>query len=70
VEPVPKIMDRALALISYIASAGITAFLAALFIHYALGVPPVALRFDALISAGLLGLLLLVAMTTVHEREK
>jgi hypothetical protein len=70
VEPAPEIMARALALIFYIASAGITAFLAALFIHYEFGVPPAVLRFDALVSAGLLGLLLLAAMTTAHEREK
>ena len=56
----PGIIDLAVALIFFIASAGVAAFLMAVFIHYGLGVPPAALRVDALISAGILGLLLIV----------
>ncbi|WFU18069.1 hypothetical protein [Bradyrhizobium sp. CB3481] len=55
-----RIIDLAVALIFFIASAGVAAFLMAVFIHYGLGVPPAALRIDALISAGILGLLLIV----------
>ena len=55
-----RIIDLAVAFIFFVASAGVAAFLMAVFIHYGLGVPPAALRVDALISAGILGLLLIV----------
>lgn len=64
-----RIMDLAVALIFYIASAGVTALVMAAFIHYGLGVPPAVLRLDALISAGFLGLVLLTAMTTIKRKE-
>ncbi|UPJ51323.1 hypothetical protein IVB30_08245 [Bradyrhizobium sp. 200] len=59
-------IDRAVALIFYIGSAGVTAFLTALFISYGLGVAPAVLRLDALIAAGLLGVAFLLAMAISH----
>jgi len=56
-----RIMDLAFALIFFIASAGVTAILLAVFIHYGLGVAPAALRLDALIAAGLLGVAFVLA---------
>jgi hypothetical protein len=64
-----RIMDLAVALIIYVASAGVTALVMAIFIHYGLGVPPAVLRLDALISAGFLSLVLLMAMTTIKRKE-
>ena len=58
-----RIIDLAVALIFFIVSAGVAAFLMAVFIHYGLGVPPAALRVDALVSAGILSLLLMAAAT-------
>jgi hypothetical protein len=55
--------DLAVVLISFIASAGMAALLMAVFIHYGLGVPPAALRVDALVSAGILSLLLVTTAT-------
>ena len=60
-EPAMRIIDLAVALIFFIASAGVAAFAMAAFIHYGLGVPPAALRVDALVSAGILSLLLMAA---------
>jgi len=64
-----RIMDLAVALMFYVASAGVSAFLIAVFIHYGLGVSPAVLRLDALISAGSLSLVLLMAMTTIKKKE-
>ncbi|WP_213287943.1 hypothetical protein [Bradyrhizobium sp. sGM-13] len=64
-----RIIDLAVAVIFFIASAGVTALLMAVFIHYGLGVPPAALRTNALISAGALSVVLLVAMAGAHESE-
>jgi hypothetical protein len=64
-----RIMDLAVALTFYVASAGVSAFVIAVFIHYGLGVPPAVLRLDALISAGSLSLVLLMAMTTIKKKE-
>ena len=64
-----RIIDRAVALIFFVASAGVTAFMTAAFIHFGLGVAPAVLRLDALISAGLLSLVLLTAMTAVRKKE-
>jgi hypothetical protein len=64
-----RIMDLAVALLFYVASAGVSAFVIAVFIHYGLGVPPAVLRLDALISAGSLSLVLLMAMTTIKKKE-
>jgi hypothetical protein len=64
-----KIMDLVVALMFFVTSAGVTAFIMAAFIHFGLGVPPAVLRFDALISAGFLSLVLLTAMTTIRKKE-
>jgi|EndMetStandDraft_6_1072998.scaffolds.fasta_scaffold02539_2 hypothetical protein len=64
-----RIMDLAVALMFYVASAGVSAFVIAVFIHYGLGVSPAVLRLDALISAGSLSLVLLMAMTTIKKKE-
>ncbi|MEH2529336.1 hypothetical protein V1277_004287 [Bradyrhizobium sp. AZCC 1588] len=64
-----RIIDLAVAVIFFIASAGVTALLMAVFIHYGLGVPPAALRMNALISAGALSVVLLVAIAGAHESE-
>jgi len=64
-----RIMDLAVALMFYVASAGVSALVIAVFIHYGLGVPPAVLRLDALISAGSLSLVLLMAMTTIKKKE-
>ena len=61
--PTMRIIDLAVALIFFVASAGVTAFLIAIFINYGLGVPPAALRVDALVSAGILSVLLVAAAT-------
>jgi hypothetical protein len=57
-----RVIDLAVALIMFLASAAVAAFLMAVFIHYGLGVPPAALRGDALASAGILSLLLMAAV--------
>jgi hypothetical protein len=64
-----RIMDLAVALMFYVASAGVSAFVIGVFIHYGLGVSPAVLRLDALISAGSLSLVLLMAMTTIKKKE-
>ena len=66
-EPTMRIIDLAVALIFFFASASVTALVMAVFIHYGLGVPPAALRVDALVSAGILSLLL---MATVMIRKE
>ena len=62
-----RIVDLAVALIIFIASAGVAAFLMAIFIQYGLGVPPAALRVDALVSAGILSLLLMATLMIRKE---
>jgi len=64
-----RIMDLAVALMFYVASAGVSAFVIAVFIHYGPGVSPAVLRLNALISAGSLSLVLLMAMTTIKKKE-
>ena len=64
-----RIIDLAVAVIFFVASAGVTALLMVVFIHYGLGVPPAALRMNALISAGALSVVLLVAMAGARENE-
>lgn len=63
-----KAIDSVITLVFGIASAGVTAFVMAAFIHYGLNVPPAVLRFDALICAGLLSLLL-IATAMVKKKE-
>lgn len=65
-----RAIDRAIALIFYLGSAGVTAFLTTLFTSYGLGVAPAALRLDALIAAGLLGVAFLLAMAISHNEEE
>ena len=62
-------MDLAVMLIVFIGSAGVTALLTVLLIHYGLGVPPSVLGLNALISAGALSFVLAVAILGADERE-
>lgn len=62
-----RIVDLAVALVVYIASAAVAAFLMVVFIQYGLGVPPAELRVDALITAGILSLLLMATMMIRKE---
>ena len=64
-----RVMDLAIELVVFVGSAAVTAFLTILFIHYGLGVPPSALRLNALISAGALGIVVAVAIVGADERE-
>ncbi len=66
-----RIINLAVALIVFIGSAGMTALLTVLLIEYGLGVPPAALRLNALISAAALSFVLVVAVAGgANEREK
>ena len=66
-----RIVDRAVALTIFIGSAGVTALLTVLIIHYGLGVPASVLRLNALISAVALSFVLVVAIVGgADEREK
>jgi hypothetical protein len=66
-----RIVDRAVALTIFIGSAGATALLTVLLIHYGLGVPASVLRLNALISAAALSFVLVVAIVGgADEREK
>lgn len=64
-----RIIDLAVALFFFIGSAGVTALVTVLLIYYGLGVSPAALGLNALISAGVLSLVVVVAMIGTHERE-
>ena len=65
------IVDRAVALTIFIGSAGVTALLTVLLIHYGLGVPASVLRLNALISAVALSFVLVVAIVGgADESEK
>ena len=64
-----RIMNCAFGVILFIGSAGLTAFLTTMFVQYGLGVSPAALVVNALISAGAIGVVLLVAMAGAHESE-
>jgi hypothetical protein len=63
-------MDQAVTLIIFLGSAIVTALLTVLFVHYGLGVPPAVMRLNALISAGALGVVLVVAMVGADESEE
>ena len=66
-----RIVDRAVALTIFIGSAGVTALLTVLLIHYGLGVPASVLRLNALISAVALSFVLVVAIVGgADENEK
>ncbi|WP_141688332.1 hypothetical protein [Bradyrhizobium paxllaeri] len=64
-----RIIDLVVALIFFVASAGVAAFLMAAFIHYGLGVPPAVLRLDALVSAGLVSLVLLMTTIRINSED-
>ena len=63
-------MEQAVALIIFLGSAIVTALLTVLFVRYGLGVPPAVLRLNALVSAGALGIMLVVAMVGTDESEE
>ena len=64
-------MERVIALTIFIGGAGVAALLTVLLIRCGLGVPPAVLRLNALISAGALSFVLLVAIFGgADEREK
>ena len=66
-----RVVDRAIALTIFIGSAGVTALLTVLLIHYGLGVPASVLRLNALISAVALSFVLVVAIVGgADESEK
>lgn len=65
-----RTIDQAVALIIFLGSAIVTALLTVLFVHYGLGVPPAVMRLNALISAGALGVVLVVAMVGADESEE
>ncbi|MCK1512750.1 hypothetical protein IVB22_09215 [Bradyrhizobium sp. 190] len=66
-----RIVDRAVALIIFIGTAGVTALLTVLLIDYGLGVPASVLRLNALISAVALSFVLVVAIVGgADERER
>ena len=65
-----KIVNRAAGLTIFIGSAGVTALLTVLFIHYGLGVPASVLRANALISAVALSFVLVVALVGGADEEK
>ena len=66
-----RIIERAVALTIFIGSAGVFALLTVLLIRYGLGVSPAVLRLNALISAGALCFVLVVAIVGgADEREK
>ena len=66
-----RIITRAAAVTVFIGSAGAIALLTVLLVRYGLGVPPAALRINALISASALSFVLVVAIFGgVDEREK
>ena len=65
-----RTIDRAVALIFYVGSAGVAAFLTTLLVCYGLGVASGVLRLDALIAAGLLGVAFLLALAISHGGEE
>jgi len=64
-----RVIDLAVMFVVFFGSAGLTALLTVLFIHYGLGVPPSVLRLNALISAGALSFVLAVALIGGDERD-
>lgn len=65
-----RILDRAIALTIFIGSAGVTALLTVLLIHYGLGVPASVLRLNALISAVALSFVLVVAIVGGADKRE
>ncbi|MBR1247574.1 hypothetical protein JQ609_11575 [Bradyrhizobium sp. AUGA SZCCT0169] len=57
-----RMIDLAVALTIYLGSACVAALLMMLLVWYGLGVPPAALRINALISAGAIGFVVVVAI--------
>ena len=66
-----RIIDLAVALTIFLGTACMAALLVVLLVRFGLGVPPAVLRLNALISAGALGFVLVVAIAGgADEREK
>jgi len=57
-----RIIELTVALTIFVGSACVAALLTVLLVRYGLGVPPAVLRLNALISAGALGFVLVVAI--------
>jgi hypothetical protein len=64
------IIERTVALTIFVGSAGVVALLTVLLIRYGLGVPPAVLRINALISAGALCFVLVVAIVGGADEEE
>ena len=70
-EQTMRIIERAVALMIFIGSAGVIALLTVLFVRYGLGIPPAVLSLNAIISAGALCLVLVVAIVVgTDESDK
>ena len=66
-----RIVQRAVAFTVFIGSAGLVALMTVMFVRYGLGLAPAVLRLNALISAGALTFVLVVAIVGgADEREK
>ena len=66
-----RIVQRAVAFTVFMRSAGLVALMTVMFVRYGLGLAPAVLRLNALISAGALTFVLVVAIVGgADEREK
>ena len=66
-----RIVQRAVAFTVFIGTAGLVALITVMFVRYGLGLTPAVLRLNALISAGALTFVLVVAIVGgADEREK
>jgi hypothetical protein len=66
-----RIIQRIVTVTIFVGSACMVALLTVLLVRFGLGVPPAVLRINALISAGALGFVLVVAIAgEADEREK
>lgn len=66
-----RIAQQAVSLTIFIGSAGLVALMTVMFVRYGLGLCPAVLRLNALISAGALTFVLVVAIIGgADEREK
>ena len=66
-----RIVQRAVAFTVFMGSAGLVALMTVMFVRYGLGLAPAVLRLNALISAGALTFVLVVAIVGgADEREK
>ena len=66
-----RVVQLAVTLTIFIGSAGLVALMAVMFVRYGLGLAPAVLRVNALVSAGALTFVLVVAIVGgADEREK